>query len=154
MSICVYCRVKERKISTQILEKVIKKFRFFHNDFKIETDRECITYEDMKDDAEIISFVNKRDFPYNIYDSSIVGDYEHAQLLVFDIRKDRAVKDEYEKIICFCISLGKEINSDILISSDVYDDICLMAERKIIWSDTYPYQYDIEDGEAEDMKLT
>lgn len=143
----------KKKISFEILEKVIKNSGFFRNDFKIETNRKCITYEDIKDDTEIISFVNKKTFPYNIYDSNIVGEYEYTQLLIFDIRKDLALKNEYRKIICFCIYLGNEINSDMLITSDVYDDICLLEKRNIIWSDTFPFKYDIVDFKVEDMKL-
>ena len=153
MSICVYGRIKGKKISAEGLEKIIKKFHFFHNDLKMEMDRRCITYEDIKDDTEIISFVNEKKFPYNIYDSSIAGDYEYAQLLIFDIRKDRALKDEYEKIICFCIYLEEEINSDILITSDIHNDICFLTERNIIWSDIFPFKFDIRDFKAENIKI-
>lgn len=41
----------------------------------------------------------------------------------------------------------------MLITSDVYDDICLLEKRNIIWSDTFPFKYDIVDFKVEDMKL-
>lgn len=93
--------------------------------------------------------MNERTFPYNIYESSITGDYEYAQLLVFDIKKERALKEEYEKVICFCDHLRKEINSEMLLTSDIYDDICLLEERNIIWSHTFPFRYDTGDLKLE-----
>ena len=149
MSICIYSRVKGKKINVEILEKVIEDLGFFSNGSVKEIGRTCISYEDIKDDTEIISFVNERTFPYNIYESSITGDYEYAQLLVFDIKKERALKEEYEKVICFCDHLRKEINSEMLLTSDIYDDICLLEERNIIWSHTFPFRYDTGDLKLE-----
>lgn len=145
MSICVYCRVKEKRITPEILEKVIRSFRFFQNDFIKEINSRCIVYEDIKDDVEIVSFISEKNFPYNIYDSNIMGEYKYTQLLVFDIRKDRALKDEYEKIIRFCVHLKKETNSEMLLTSDVYDDICFLEGKNVIWSETFPSKFDIKD---------
>lgn len=42
------------------------------------------------------------------------------QLIIFDIKKDKALKDKYIKIVDFFIYLSQESGSDILVTSEIY----------------------------------
>ena len=73
-----------------------------------------------------------------MYDSNIINDeFEYVQLIIFDIKKEEATIDTYKEIISFCIYLNGKIDSDILITSDAHDDICLLKGKEIIWSIKY-----------------
>ena len=67
-----------------------------------------------------------------------------GQHFIFNIEKEQASKDRYEKIIGFCICLRRQVNSDMLLTSDVYDDICLLEENNIVWSNTFPFKNDVQ----------
>lgn len=41
----------------------------------------------------------------------------------------------YKLIIEFCKYLKTKIESDILVTSDVHNDICLLKEKEMIWSE-------------------
>ena len=80
--------------------------------------------------------------PYNVYDSNIIGnEYEYVQLILFDLEKENASIDEYKKIIAFFIYIKEKIDSDILVTSDIHDDICLLVENEVIWSKHLPFNY-------------
>ena len=84
----------------------------------------------------------KKRAPYNVYDSGIIGDeFEYAQLILFDIKKENASVDKYKEIIRFFLSLKEKINSDILVTSDVHNDICLLQAEETIWSRELSFDY-------------
>lgn len=134
-------------MDSEVLERAIENFRFFSGKIIKQADKKSITYECIETNEDVISFFSEKTFPYNVYDSSIIGDYVYEQLLIFDIRKDLALNWKYERIIDFCIYLRKQINSDMLLTSDVYDDICLIEESGIIWSSTFPLKEDMKNCE-------
>lgn len=73
--------------------------------------------------------------PYNVYDSNIVNDeFEYMQLILFEIEKEEATIDFYEEIIRFYKYLNEKIDSDILVTSDVHDEICLLNGTEIVWA--------------------
>ena len=77
-----------------------------------------------------------------MYDSNIINDeFEYAQLILFAIKKEEASIDIYKDIICFCIYLRGKIDSDILVTSEVHDDICLLKGKEIIWSKNLSVDY-------------
>lgn len=49
--------------------------------------------------------------------------------------------DKYKEIIRFFLCLKEKINSDILVTSDVHNDICLLQDEVIIWSQELPFDY-------------
>jgi len=105
--------------------------------------KSCVTYEFVNgEDDVIISFMNEKKAPYNVYDSNITGDeFEYVQLILFDIKKENASIDKYKEVIRFFIYLKEKINSDILITSDVHDDICLLQDKETIWSRELSFDY-------------
>ena len=68
------------------------------------------------------------------------GEFEHAQLLIFDINKENATIDTYKNVIEFCIYLRAKVQSDILVASEVHNDICLLKEQEIIWAQNSPFR--------------
>lgn len=136
MSICVCARVNGECIDEKLLEKVMVEFFAPKNSFAKAAGKKCVTYAGITEEDEItISFVSEKNPPSNIYDSSIInGEYEFTQLLFFDINKEKATIDTYKIIIDFCKYLKTKIESDILITSDVHNDICLLKEQEIIWA--------------------
>ncbi|MCM1091552.1 MAG: hypothetical protein NC092_05700 [Butyrivibrio sp.] len=136
MSICVCGRIKRKCIDEDLLERLLSDYYSSGSDIVRKKDGNCVTYEIVNsEDDVIISFVNERKAPYNVYDSTITGDeFEYVQLILFDINKEKATIDQYKKIIRFLIYIKQKINSDILITSDVHNDICLLKNQEIIWS--------------------
>ena len=50
------------------------------------------------------------------------------------ITDENAIIDTYKIIIEFCKYLKTKMGSDILVTSDVHNDICLLREQEIIWA--------------------
>ena len=150
MSIYIYGRIHKKHIDNQTLKEIIASFFSVNKNITEQNDGNCTTYENICNDNEIIiSFVNEKKPPYNIYESEITNnEFKYMQLIIFDIRKDKASKDKYIRIIDFFSYLSQEIGSDILVTSDMYDDICLIQSQGIIWSKSFPYR-DPEDGSGE-----
>lgn len=73
--------------------------------------------------------VNKNCIDEELLEKAIV---DFTQLLLFEIDKQYAVIDTYKNIVEFCIYLRFKIQSDILVTSEVHDDICLLKEQEII----------------------
>ncbi|MCM1113250.1 MAG: hypothetical protein NC399_08370 [Muribaculum sp.] len=88
--------------------------------------------------ASLILFkLSRREVRMN---SSIInGEYEFTQLLFFDANKENATIDTYKIIIEFCKYLKTKIESDILVTSDVHNDICLLKEQEMIWSKDFSF---------------
>lgn len=53
---------------------------------------------------------------------------------MFEIEKEEATIDHYKEIVDFCFYLKEKIDSEILVTSDVHDDICLLEGTEVIWS--------------------
>lgn len=143
MSICVYGRIKRKCMDEDLLERFLADYYSSGIDIIREKNGNCVTYEIVNsEDDVIISFINEKAAPYNVYDSNIIGDeFEYVQLILFDIKKEEASMDKYKNIIRFFIYLKEKINSDILITSDVHNDICLLQDKEIIWSQELSHDY-------------
>lgn len=135
MSISVYGRIKNKCINEDFLENSLVEFFSHKSDVIRKKDRNCITYERAGSENEVtISFIDEKKPPYNVYDSTIINDeFEYVQLILFDIKKEEASIDRYKEIIRFFIYIKEKIDSDILVTSDVHNDICLLTGKKVIW---------------------
>lgn len=143
MSICVYGRIKRNCIDSNLLEKALEEFFIPKRNIIRKSNGKYVTYDGAGNENIItISFISEKKTPYNVYDSNIInGEFEYVQLILFDITKEKASVDCYKEIINFCICLSRKINSDILVTSDVHDDICLLKEKEIIWSKNLSFDY-------------
>ena len=141
MSICVYGRIKRKCINENLLERFLTDFFSLRSNLIGEKEGNSVTYEGVNSESEVlVSFMSERKPPYNVYDSNIIGD-EYVQLILFNLKKEDASIDKYKKIIEFFIYLKEKIDSDILVTSDVHNDICLLVEDEIIWSKNLPFHY-------------
>lgn len=143
MAICVYGRIKRKCIDEDFLERILGEFFSPKSDIIRKNNEKCVTYEGVSSENKVsISFVSEKKPPYNVYDSNIINDeFEYVQLILFDIKKEEASIDVYKEIINFCIYLKGEIDSDILVTSDVDDEICLLKGKEIIWSKKLSIDY-------------
>lgn len=134
MSICMYARISKKCIDEDVLARILTEYFFSIKNIIIPRDKKYVTYEDLfEDDNIVISFISERKPPYNVYDSSLYnGEFEYTQVLIFDIKKEEASIDKYKKILDFCIYLKKNIEGDILVTSDVHNEICLLRKDDII----------------------
>ena len=143
MSICVYGRIKQKCMDEDLFEKFLADYYSSKSNIIKEKNKNCVTYEFVNSEEDvIISFINEKKAPYNVYDSNITGDeFEYVQLISFDIKKENASVDKYKEIIRFLIYIKRKINSDILITSDVHNDICLLQDEETIWSQELSFDY-------------
>ena len=143
MSICVYGRIKQKSLDEDLFERYLTDYYSLVGNTIKEKNNDCVVYEYLNgEDDLIISFIKEKKAPYNVYDSNITGDeFEYVQLILFDIKKESASVDKYIEIIRFLIYLNEKINSEILITSDVHDDICLLKGEDIIWSQELSFDY-------------
>lgn len=143
MAICVYGRIKRKCIDEDLLEGILVEFFSLKSDFIRKKSEKCVIYEGITSENKVtISFISEKRPPYNVYDSNIINDeFEYVQLLLFDIKKEKASIDTYKEVISFCIRLKDKVDSDILVTSDVHDDICLLKGNEIIWSKNISVEY-------------
>ena len=143
MAICVYGRIKRKCIDEDFLERILGEFFSSKSDIIRKNNEKCVIYEGVSSENKVsISFISEKKSPYNVYDSNIINDeFEYVQLILFHIKKEEASIDIYKEIINFCICLKGEIDSDILVTSDVHDDICLLKGKEIIWSKNLSVDY-------------
>lgn len=143
MAIWVYGRIKEKSIDENLLEKSIIKYFDLKNHIIKKRNGKCVTYEGIGSENETdILFINEKKSPYNVYDSNITNqEFKYIQLIIFETEKEKISVHSYKEIICFCIYLRERIDSDILVTSDAHDEICLLKEKEIIWSKDLSYDY-------------
>lgn len=142
MSICVYGRIKRKCINNNLLEKTLVTLFTPKRNVK-KNNNMYETYDSVSNEKVMtVSFISEKKAPYNVYDSNIINaEFEYMQLIIFDIAKEKASVDIYKEIINFCVCLNRKTNSDILVTSDAHDDICLLTERKINWSKNLSFNY-------------
>lgn len=136
MSICVYGRIKRKCINEDLLERFLAEFFLSKSNIVKKNNEKCVIHEGISNKNKVsISFISEKKPPYNIYDSDLVnGEFEYIQLIIFEIEKEEATIENYREIINFCFYLRKRIDSDILVTSDVHNDICLLEGTEVIWS--------------------
>ncbi len=134
---CVCGRIKSKCIDEDLLKGIIVEFFLPENEIVVEKNEKYTIYEGIRAENKVtISFVYEKRPPYNVYDSNIINDeFKYAQLILFDIEKEEASVDRCKEAINFYIYLKQKIDSDVLVTSDVHDDICLLRGKKIIWSE-------------------
>ena len=132
----MYARIKNKVIDEDELGKIIAEFFLPKNTIIIQKTKNRVIYDGIYEDGKVVvSFINEKKPPYNVYDSGICnGEFQYTQLIIFDIKKEEATTYEYKKILDFCIQLKKKVEGDILVTTDVHDEICLLNEQNIAWS--------------------
>lgn len=140
MSICLYGRISKKCLDTEGLEKMIRQFFSSKPTFVKHFDEQYVSFEGLDEKNNIsISFIQDKGGPYNVYDSDIIdSEFFYQQLLIFELSKDDISISMYKNIFRFLEYVRSAINCDILVTSDVHDEICLLEKQNIIWSKTAP----------------
>lgn len=134
MSICFCAGLQQKCLNQEWLYQIISEY-WFENQILQQKEERCIFYEGMKDGIVGIAFIEEERYPYSIYISDILGkEYHMAQSIVFCTDKMQYSIDTYKKIIDFCIFLKSKITSNLLLTSDVHNEICFIYENGIIWA--------------------
>lgn len=143
MSFSVCARIKEKCVSEELLEKAIADFFQPPKDILVQRDGMRVTYEGIDEDGVTVIYFNSESRPpHNIYVSEITGGkFVFMQSISLDIGKETATEDRFAKMISFCIYLYGKVKSEILVTSDVHDDICLVKAGEILWSEALCSDY-------------
>jgi hypothetical protein len=139
MSIDISAKIKNKIFSVDIIKKSL--CNFFEctvNIDKIGQDKYKFTcfYEN----NDIILFFDD-DCKYHYWDSIILEkEYSYLQSLIFDISKHSDLAQNFEIVFKFLIELQKTCIGEILITSNIHDDICYInADSKAIWTNNCGY---------------
>ena len=143
MSIWMYGRLNKKYMNEDTLKTLLKEYFLPKHEITSESLEHCVSYEHIDENNNVIVYFSKEEKPpQNIWDSSICGgDFEYAQTIIFDINKEEACVAMYTKLLGFFLYLKRAVDGDILVTSDVHNDICLLQEKSIIWSQDLCYDY-------------
>ena len=137
MSISVVGRIKEIKLNEELFKKYIISYFNTNMQHNLVYDKEVFFYKCNEFSFNIIGDYDRK-YPANIWDSDILNDeYEYSQIIMFDLCKEIDYERAYKCIHDFFAFLHKEILCDILVTSDVFNDICYMTDHKYYWSDQW-----------------
>lgn len=77
---------------------------------------------------------------YHYWDSVILTkEYPYLQSLIFNISKHSDLTKNFETVFKFLMELQKTYNGELLITSDIHNEICYITDSKVIWSDNCGY---------------
>lgn len=137
MSLDVVGRINRKCLSRELLNKILIDFFAPTGDITVQFNGRSLTYEGFIDENILILFFVEERWspPYNIWVSDILKDeFEFAQLLIFNLDKEYSTIDTYKIVIDFFKFLHSFIDSDILVTSDAHNDICLLKDEDVIWA--------------------
>jgi hypothetical protein len=138
VSISLCGRIKDSVVDSNTLEKHLREYYGVIRKLS-KDDGEEVSYELNSDYGRfVVYYVEKKKPPYNVYDSDLVGgEFVFSQLVVFDLDKEEVCKTTYEDLVSFFIYLQKKIESEILVTSDVHDEICLLKKEGCLYTEQF-----------------
>ena len=137
VSLDVVGHINRKCLSRELLNKILIDFFAPEGDITVQFNGRSITYEGFIDENILILFFVEERYspPHNVWVSDILkGEFEFAQLLIFNLEKEYSTIDTYKIVIDFFIFLHSFIDSDILVTSDAHNDICLLKDEDVIWA--------------------
>lgn len=135
MSIDVSVKIQKKCISVNEAELYIKEFFSVNENLNRKSLGQITVFSSFYKENQVILYFTEKDS--QIYESRLIKDeFKYSQSLLFDIEKDDISIEDFTIIIRFCKYLKSKIDSDILITSDVHDEICLMKNNEIVFSDS------------------
>lgn len=131
MSLSMCARIKDKCLNEEQFDDLLLSF-FNYISTEKKGDEKCVTYSGYYSQyGFIISFIEQKKEPYNIYDSDILhGEYIYSQVIIFDIDKNRDINSIYNTIFEFCYYIFSKVESDFLITSESHGEICLIKSSK------------------------
>ena len=137
MSISVDGLIKCKKLQDELFRKYIYSYFIVDNSQDLKYENNYFVYKCDKYTFHIY-FSKDRIYPANIWDSDILKkEYEYSNIIMFDLCKGIDYEEAYRCILDFFVFLHEEIQCDILVTSDVFNDICYMTDHKYHWSDQW-----------------
>ncbi len=135
MSIDVSVKIQKKCISANEAELYIKEFFSINEHLNRRILGKIIVFTSFYQDDRMILYFTENES--ETYESRLIkGEFKHSQSLLFDIAKEDVSIEDFAVILQFCKYLRKKIDSDILITSDVHDEICLMKNNEVLFSDS------------------
>lgn len=139
MSVDITAKIGENVFSANIIKQFL--CDFFDrpvNTEKIDTNKYKFTCFYENDDI-ILFFIDN--CKYHYWDSIILTkEYPYLQSLIFNISKNSDLTKNFEIIFKFLIELQKTYNGEILITSNIHNEICYInTDSKVIWSNNCGY---------------
>lgn len=140
MSLWMYARMNRNNLDSKLVEKMLKDFfpdtREFVRNIDETAVRTVIRYQGVSSKLEKVLFVTELKQSYNAYESNLNSeDFQYEQELIFCLDKTKVSVDVIRMVVDFCIYLRRHIECDILVTSDMHDEICLLKNQTIIWNE-------------------
>ncbi len=139
MSIEITAKIEKKILSADIIKQSLCNFfKCKVNMCRIDKNKYKFTCFYQNDDIIMYYCDN---FKCHYWDSIILKEeYSYLQNLLFDVSKYSDVNKAFEIVLKFIIEVQKTYNSEIIITSNIHDEICYInGESKITWSDNYGY---------------
>lgn len=139
MSVDIAAKIEKKFFSVDIIKKSL--CNFFEctvNIDRMDQDKYKFTCFYENDDI-ILFFIDN--CKYHYWDSIILTkEYPYLQSLIFNISKNSDLAKNFEIVFKFLIELQKTCNGEILITSNIHDEICYInIDSKVIWSNNCGY---------------
>ena len=136
MSLDMCARIRKRCMDEGALKELLSDYFSPSGEIAMKENKSSVSYDHIyESDKVIVYFSSEKKPPYNVYDSDILnGEFEYEQLIIFDISKEDATAALYKEIVDFCIFVREQVDSDILVTSDVHGEVCLLEKRAAIWA--------------------
>lgn len=149
MSLSIYGKIQRNCVTADTVENALIRFFADSRDYLKTAEAERITYWNIDRESILeVHFIREKKPPYNVWYSNILGsNFSYAQLIMFDLNKENASISTNKKIIDFFIFLRKQIESDILVTSDAHGDLCFVKANEVIWSRELSFDYSAICGE-------
>lgn len=144
MSIEISAKIKKAVFSVNVIKKSLSDF--FNSSAKVyQIGESSYKFTQFCENDDIILFFRYYNNDYHYWDSLILkAEYSYCQSLVFDVSKFSDVANNFKIVFEFLLELQKTYNSDILITSNIHDEICYInIDSKAIWSNNCNYVKDL-----------
>lgn len=124
MSVEISAKIKKDVFSVNIIKKSLSDF--FNSLVKVDKIGEySYKFTHFYENDDIILFFKYYNNDHHYWDSLILKtEYSFCQVLVFDVSKFSDIADNFKIVFEFLLKLQKTYNSDILITSNIHDEIC------------------------------
>lgn len=140
MSVEISAKIKKDVFSVNIIKKSLSDY--FNSPAKVdEIGENSYKFTHFYENDDIILFFIYYNNDHHYWDSLILKtEYSYCQSLVFDVSKFSDLSDNFKIVFEFLLELQKTYNSDMLITSNIHDEICYIdIDSKKIWSNNCDY---------------
>lgn len=140
MSLWMYAKISQKSFELKLVETMLKDFfpnaKALVRNVDKSAMRTVIGYQGVSSDLDEVLFLAEQKRPFSTYESNLYGgDFQYEQELIFCLDKSKVTVEVTRMVVNFCIYMRGHIECDILVTSDMHDEICLLKEQTIIWNE-------------------